>query len=88
MSGISRDAWISALAEVGYNDTNDDEALTVREFAMLMGIRLTAARVRLRALVGQGKATLTQKRLKDVMGRSQHTAAYRLLDRKRKRGTS
>ena len=80
MSGITRDEWLKALHEAGLHDDTDDQgAVTVAEFADMMGFhRLTAER-HLKALAAAGKATKTQKRVRFRNGRVSGCMAFRLI---------
>lgn len=78
MSGISREMWLSALSEVGISDESDPDAITIMDFAALMGLKRETARGRLGALVAAGKATRTKKRIQLQDGRSISAVAYRL----------
>ena len=77
-SGITRDEWLNALREAGLHDEDDPGALTVMEFAALMGYKRTAAHRRLLLLVQAGKAKQTTKRMSDGQGRRLIVTAYRL----------
>ena len=78
-SGITRDDWLKALSDVGWDDTNDRSAVTRKEFAAMMQIDIKAAIRRLDFLVEHGLAELTQKREADVRGRMNSVIAYRLI---------
>jgi hypothetical protein len=82
-ASISRDEWLKALKEA--EDPGDPDAITAQEFASMFGIHRATAAVRLKRLVGAGKARTTSKRIYDSGGRGQMVAAYRLVkDDKRK----
>lgn len=88
MSGISRDEWLAALDEAGLRDENDDDAITVNEFARLMGLTRWMATLKLRALVEMGKAAETHKRVTRSDGHRVRAQAYRLLERQSTRSVS
>lgn len=79
---IARDAWLKALEEAGQPTEDDQEAVTIREFAEMFQLRREAATRRLEALVAAGKATRTTKAsaVLDGAGRTRtyRVAAYRL----------
>lgn len=76
---INRDEWLTALHEAGIGIPDEDAAaITVGEFAALIGSGVTVARVRMRALVAAGKARRVEKRIRDSQGRTQTVPAYRL----------
>lgn len=78
--GISRDEWLAALAEAGLEQVDDQDALTVSEFAEMMGMTRYGATQRLNALVSAGKAIKTSKRLQRTTSGGAGTAtAYRLI---------
>jgi predicted ArsR family transcriptional regulator len=79
VSGISRDVWLKALADVGVNDGIDDqEAVTISEFAALIGISREPAERRLEKLAAAGAAVKTRKWSVGRDGRRVHMWAYRL----------
>lgn len=78
-SGISRDEWLKALAEVGESDQDDDpEAITTSDFMAMMGLDRQTARRRLEKLVTLGKATRSKKRERLTDGRLVRSNGYRL----------
>lgn len=80
MSGITRDEWIRALAEAGEPVEDDRDALTVREFGEMFGMTRPTAERRLQALVTQGKAIKTYKRVRVASNnRMVSLIAFRLL---------
>lgn len=85
-SGISRDDWMRALAEAGYQDEHDEQAVTIAEFAAMFGLKRTTAQERLVALVAAGKATSTRKRGINAAGRQVRFRAYRLADQPKAKG--
>lgn len=62
MSGISRDEWLKALTDAGLHETDDQEAVTVPEFAAMFGLDRQTADRRLKRLEAIGKATRVRKR--------------------------
>ena len=79
MSGITRDEWLAALDKVNRPVLDaDPAALTVREFAALLGIGVDAARERLNRLVLAGLAVRVSKQYRDTTGAIQRAPAYRL----------
>ena len=76
---ISRDEWLKALSEAGYKDGQDDPtAITVAEFAAMVGLNRQTAVRRLHAMVAAGKATRTQKRSQSSDGRTVVMQAFKL----------
>lgn len=80
MTSINRDEWLAALAEAGFDrpDIDDQSAVTIAEFAAMVGIPEATASNQLRALVARGKATRTFKRKINAYGRRISYVAYRL----------
>lgn len=77
---ISRDEWLKALGEAGiHDDVDDQDALTILEFAAMFGIDRQAAECRLKKLVKVGKATRTTKRGHRADGRTFSFVAFRLV---------
>jgi len=68
---INRDQWLNALTEVGLAYDDDPDAITINEFAAMIGTQRIAAKTRLDALVAAGKATRTRKN---------NAIAYRLVN--------
>ena len=77
MTRINRDEWLKALGEAERVD--DPEAVTVMEFATMLGFAREAASRRLQALVKAGKAEKVTKRCAISDGRLMSLSAYRLL---------
>src|SRR5262245_15280371 len=77
-SGITRDDWLRALQDVGWNDTDERDAVTRKEFAAMLQIDFQAAVRRLEVLVDKGMAVEKRKRETDGLGRMKHVIAYRL----------
>lgn len=83
MSGIDRDLWLKALNDAGLQHEDDQGAITIEEFATIIGMKRVAASCRLEALVVAGKAVKTRKRTTTTDGRRTfYAVAYRLLGAK------
>lgn len=78
---ITRDDWLSALAEagIGASGEDDQQAITVSEFASMMELPLGTSRDHLLALIRQGKAVATRKTTVNAYGRRLSYKAYRLV---------
>ena len=76
---ISRDEWLKALNEAGFSAEHDEDAITVNDFAEMMGMTRDTADRRLRALVKAGKAAQTRKITQGRDGRTLSFIAFRLL---------
>lgn len=85
MSGICRESWLAALAEVAPAPEYHPDAITAAEFGELVGLRSSAARERLSALVKAGRARRVSKQIRDVAGRPSIVPAYVLIEPKRKK---
>jgi predicted ArsR family transcriptional regulator len=83
---INRDEWLSALKDAGLHQEDDQRAVTVSEFAAMIGMKDNAARRKLVALEKLGRAKKTSKRFADSAGRSIATTAYRLLPPRKGKG--
>lgn len=81
MTKINRDEWLKALTAAGFAnpDEDDQDAVTIREFALMMKIADYTAGTHLRGLVKAGKATRTQKWAMNSHGRRIVYVAYRLV---------
>jgi len=79
MTTINRDEWIAALNEAGISDDNDQDAVTVPEFAAMMDMHQQTASRRLIALEKAGKATRTRKLKAAPDGRMMRYLAFRLV---------
>lgn len=80
-AAINRDEWLKALTDAGcHSDEDDQQALTIREFATMFGMGRMAAEIRLKRLVDAGKATETKKWAATPDGRRRHLKAYRLIE--------
>ena len=80
-SGITRDDWLSAIREATepLPSADDDESVTIADFATLLGVQRCQAGKRMRMLVHAGKATLTRKSIRRVDGGVIWVPAYRLV---------
>jgi hypothetical protein len=79
---ISRDEWLKALSAAGFNDAEDDQdAVSIGEFAILLGIGRSAAADRLEAMVAKGAAVKTKKWQRQANGRRAHVNAFRLAEK-------
>jgi hypothetical protein len=86
MAAITRDEWLKALSEAGYQDDVDDrDAVTLDEFAAMCRIPRSTADSRMRALVLAGKAEKTRKWGVNSYGRRLQYVAYRLVPAPKKR---
>ena len=86
-SGISREDWLKALAEANVPTENDQQAVTVAEFAAMLDLTPWMAAYRLRNLHRNGRAVRTSKRGPDSRGRQKALVAYRLVEPKARRKT-
>lgn len=75
---MTRDDWLRALAEAEVHETYPD-ALTVREFAELIGTGKDAAYASLKRLVEVGKAQRVMRRKRNIQGHFRTDPAYRLI---------
>ncbi len=78
MSGISRDLWLSTLAELERPE-DDPTALTAPEFATKFRIAYSTARLKLQGLVDAGRVTRVSKMIKCSDGRMKRVPAYKLV---------
>lgn len=78
-SGINRDVWLKALADIGEDGQSDPEAITTTDFMAMMHVDRQMARRRLDKLVAAGKATRTFKRERSTDGRMVRCVGYRLV---------
>jgi hypothetical protein len=78
-SGISRQAWLDAIAACA--PPSDPEAISIQEFADLFTPPLpkTTAQFKLKALVASGRARAVTKPGTDSRGRRITLTAYRLV---------
>lgn len=89
MSEIDRDAWLSAVAAAGFHATADDrDAVTIKEFAEMLGVGRSRAEDRMRQLVDQGMAVTTQKRIVRCDGAQHPVPAYRLVQKESPHGAN
>lgn len=82
---INRDEWLHALAEAGIDQTSEPDAVTVAEFAAMLGVRDHTAARQLQALEQAGKAKRTRKRSARRDGRMMSHVAYVLVAQKPKK---
>lgn len=75
---INRDTWLAALDEVCAID-NDPAVVSMREFADLIGLKRSAAQMRMELLLQAGKATKTVKRVRRSNGQVVTLPGYRLV---------
>lgn len=76
---ITRDDWLRAVAEIGELE-DDQEALSIQEYADLMGTDYINATRQLNRLAKAGKAEKTRKNGRSpVDGRAVRFVAYRLV---------
>ena len=78
-SGITREEWLAAIHENDEEITQDESALTVREFAELAGREEKKARRMLMDWEAQGKAQSCHKLVIRSDGQRRRVQAYRLL---------
>ena len=79
---INRDEWLSALEAAGMSQEDDQQAITVHEFAAMFDLRRFTAERKLAELVKTGKAIRTLKLTTSPSGRRMRYVAYRLLEPK------
>lgn len=76
---ITRDDWLRALNDLEIVYTAQElEAVTVKEFAALIGCSRSVASLKLTRLVREGKAEKLAKRQRRADGGILHVPAYRL----------
>lgn len=80
MSGLNREAWERALADVT-NIEIDQEAFTIAELSDLFGTKRSATHERVRALRVEGRVVAVHKYVTDSSGRRCPIPAYRLLEK-------
>jgi hypothetical protein len=76
---ISRDEWLAAVAAVSEPVDTHPEAITIADFCELLGLKPSAAKVRMRALVKAQKARRVQKAVTRDGGRPLVIPAYVLI---------
>ena len=81
---ISRDDWLKAISDIGYDIVDDQSAVTIREYAEMMKLPLATAAGHLRSLERHGRATKTTKRCAASSGRMLMHVAYKLVELKKK----
>ena len=78
---ITRDDWLSAVKEATVEvPLPESDALTMQELADLLGCKRTAARLRLKVLIGNGRAVRTTKLVRRSDGSVTALPAYRLVE--------
>jgi hypothetical protein len=83
---ITRDEWLKALADAGVDhDADDQSAVTLPEFAAMLGVTRTTAAHRMQVLVRKGKAIRTHKWCANDYGRRIQYVAYKLVEEKKPR---
>lgn len=76
---ITRDDWLKALHAADEPIESDTDVLTLREFAALLGVGLSAAMRRRDKLIAAGAAAHTTKRYRRIDGGVIRIPAVRLL---------
>lgn len=76
---ISRDEWLNALADAGDPVVNDPDAITIGEFAEMLGLPLSTATHKIARLVSTGRATKTRTVRTNAYGRTLYYIGYRLI---------
>lgn len=79
MTTINRDEWLKALTEAGVSEIDDQDAVTVMEFAAMFDLDRQTADRRLKRLEAAGKATKAKKRTSGPDGRMCWYLAYKLV---------
>ena len=85
MTTICRDEWLKALEEAGVSTVDDQQAITIAEFAALFQLTVSTASRQLRTLVAQGRAVETRKTSAARDGRRVSHVAFRMVDQKAKK---
>lgn len=75
---ITRDEWLRALAEANEPVNDDQDAVTIGEFAQMFELKTWVAAYRLRNMMNKGLAVRTVKRSYDGAGRYKTLTAYKL----------
>lgn len=78
VSGINRDEWLKAMQDAGLSNEDDQDAVTVTEFAEMFDLHRATAERHLAKLESAGKAIRTRKRSAGIDGRRYSAVAYRL----------
>ena len=76
---INRDEWLTALHAVTNDPLPETDAVTVREFAEMLGIGRATADRKLAKLVAAGRATETTKLVRRTAFGVVRVPAYRLI---------
>lgn len=82
MTGISREEWLAAVGAA--HVTEDPDALTVNELAVVFGLSRRATQDRIHQLTAQGRLTRHRKRVQNVAGQWQPVTAYKLAPAKKR----
>ena len=76
---INRDLWLKATEEVERAELPPSDALTMAEYAALIGAQRFAAKKRLDRLLAQGKVEIVTKVIRRTDGNLLRVRAFRLL---------
>ena len=76
---ITRDDWLAALREAEADEIPESDALTVQEFADMIGMKRHAALRRMAILVREGRAVRTLKKFRRTDNQITSVSAYRLV---------
>lgn len=85
MSGPTRAEWLSALEKAGFDERDDQEAVTTSELSAMLNIDRQSAARRLHKLERAGLAIKTRKRAPGVDGRMYSWPAWRLVEPPKKK---
>jgi predicted transcriptional regulator len=83
MSGINRDEWLAAVAEV--EGVSDPDAITRDELGVLLGLSKSATKERIVKLLADGLVQRSRKRVTNNAGHLQWIPAYRLMKAPKKK---
>lgn len=75
---ITRDDWLNALADVKRSALVETDAISIQEFAKMLGVGRSAAAHRMKRLLAAGKAEATTKAMLRSDGSLVTVPAYRL----------
>lgn len=76
--GISRDEWLKAVDDVE-SAPSDPDALTSEEIGKMLGLGRSAAKERIRKLIGAQKAIRVSKAVRNSHGLMVRVPAYKLV---------
>lgn len=82
-NSVSRDDWLLAIKDTLPPVTEDETALTAREFAELAGVAWTTGRLHLLQMVKDGQAVPVKKHILAGDGRRIRVSAFQLVKQKR-----